>query len=159
MISEPDSDMPAQLSDCDHGLSVRPLMGIGVLRGIAEDGAGRLLALDIAAFKTRLYGGLIPHAKHGGSGVCSGGVAGSKLEGTGFEKEQIGHIQVASRVGVGFAAGRWKGLSVRSDGDEVALREGVLRLVTVRFCIEERLLGFGTRVILADDFKKPACRE
>ena len=39
--------------------------------------------------------GRIPQAKHGASGVQGFATAGSKLEGTGFEREQIGHIHVA----------------------------------------------------------------
>ena len=37
----------------------------------------------------------MPHARHGGSGVCGPADLMSKLEGTGFENEHIGHIQVA----------------------------------------------------------------
>jgi hypothetical protein len=45
------------------------------------------------------------------------------------------------------------------DGDAVALREGPLRLDTPRVCIEDLLVGFGTSVILGEDFsRKPACR-
>lgn len=61
-------------------------------------------------------------------------------------------------LGVGSEVGRWKGLSVRA-GDAVALLDGPLRLDTPRVCTEDRLVGFGTRVILAEDFKKPACEE
>jgi len=46
---------------------------------------------------------------------------------------------------------------VRDDGDAFALLEGALRLVIFRFCTDDRLDGFGTRVILAEDFKNPAC--
>lgn len=58
-------------------------------------GESRLAAALIAAFKTVIKGGLIPHARHGGKWVVAVAVAGSKFEGTGFEKEQIGQIQVA----------------------------------------------------------------
>ena len=109
----------------------------------------------IAAFITSVHFGGIPQAKHGGSGIDSGAVCGSKFEGTGFEKEQMVHIHVPVPLGVGSAVGRWKGLSTRA-GDAVALLEGPLRLVTPRVCIDDRLVGFGTRVILAEDFKKPA---
>jgi hypothetical protein len=54
----------------------------------------------IAALTTCTVGGLIPHARHGGIGVREAS-AGSKLEGTGFEKEQIGHTQVALCCGGG----------------------------------------------------------
>ena len=67
---------------------------------------GSIVALDIAALRTRAKGGLIPHAKHGANGVCALAVVGSKFEGTGFEKEQIGHIQVAVLAGAGSGVGR-----------------------------------------------------
>lgn len=89
--------------------------------------------------------------------MVSGAVEGSKLEGTGFEKEQIGHIHVPVLLGEGSELGRWKGLPTRA-GDAVALLEGPLRLDTPRVCIDDLLVGFGTSVILADDLRKPACR-
>jgi hypothetical protein len=54
----------------------------------------------IAALTTCTVGGLMPQAKHGGTGVREA-KAGSKLEGTGFEKEHIGHTQVALGAGAG----------------------------------------------------------
>ena len=48
-----------------------------------------------AAFTTCTSGGFIPHARHGGNGVCAFAIAGSKFSGTGFENEHIGQIQVA----------------------------------------------------------------
>jgi hypothetical protein len=48
----------------------------------------------IAASTKCAVGGSIPQARHGGIGVREAR-AGSKLEGTGFEKEQITHTQVA----------------------------------------------------------------
>ena len=144
------------MSDCGRGLSVRPRTGIGFLRGTAIDGAGRLEAFDMAAFRTRANGGLTPHARHGAKGVWAPAVVGSKFVGTGLEKEQIGHIQVAVLAGEGSGAGRWKGLSVRESGDAVALLDGVPRLDIARFCTEDRLDGFGTSVTFAEDFKKPA---
>ena len=119
-------------------------------------GFGRFEAPDIAAFRTRANGGLTPHAKQGAKRVCALAVAGSKFDGTRLEKEQIGHIQVAILEGEGSCIGRWKGLFVRDRGDAVALLDGVLRLDIARFCTEDRLEGFGTRVIFADDFKNPA---
>lgn len=53
------------------------------------------VAAAIVAFNTVVRGGLMPHARQGGSGVAAVAVAGSKLDGTGFEKEQIGHTHVA----------------------------------------------------------------
>lgn len=58
-------------------------------------GASLFVAALIAAFSTVVKGGLIPHAKHGGSGTAAVAVAGSKFDGTGLEKEQIGQIHVA----------------------------------------------------------------
>lgn len=49
----------------------------------------------IAAFTTCTNGGLIPQARHGGNGVFAFARLGSKFDGTGFEKEQMGQIQVA----------------------------------------------------------------
>jgi len=108
------------------------------------------------ALRTSEKGGLIPHAKHGANRVCSFEECGSKFEGTGFEKEQIGHIQVAVLAAGGSETGRWNGLSVRDNGDAVALLEGAVRFDTARFCTDDRLEGLGTSVIFAEDFKKPA---
>lgn len=62
---------------------------------IEGKGESRLVAALMAAFNTVVNGGLIPHARHGGKCVEALAVAGSKLDGIGFEKEQIGQIQVA----------------------------------------------------------------
>jgi hypothetical protein len=70
-------------------------MGTGDRKGAEGFGVGRFVALTTLAFKTRAKGGLIPHARHGAKGVRSPAVCGSKFEGTGFEKEHIGQIQVA----------------------------------------------------------------
>ena len=129
---------------------------MGVRRGTEDDGGARIFVVDMEALRTREKGGLIPHAKHGANGVCSFAECGSKFEGTGFEKEQIGHIQVPVLVGGGSEVGRWNGLSVRDNGDAVALLDGAARPDTDRFCTEDRLEGLGTSVIFADDFKKPA---
>jgi hypothetical protein len=48
----------------------------------------------------------MPHAKQGANGVRSSAVYGSKFDGTGFEKEHIGQIQVAVLAGDGSGAGR-----------------------------------------------------
>lgn len=65
-----------------------------------------------ADFTTSISGGFIPHARHGGSGVRALAVAGSKLEGTGFENEHIGQTQVAlvAAVGAGDGASDRRGL-------------------------------------------------
>lgn len=66
----------------------------------------------------------MPHARHGGSGVWMVAEEGSKLAGTGFEKLQMGHTQVALLGGAG-SCGR-RGLCWRCAGDAVALREETL---------------------------------
>lgn len=141
-------------SDCGRGLSVAPRIGTGVLKG-TEDG-GRLAAPDIAALRTRASGGFIPQAKHGANGLCTLAVAGSKFEGTGFENEQIGHIHVAELAGAGSGVGKWKVPPVIDKGEAVELLEGLLRPEMIRFWADGRLEGFGTSVIFAEDFRKPA---
>ena len=143
-------------SDCGRGLLLLPRKGIGVRKGTEGDNGTRLVALDIAALRTRANGGLIPHARQAANGVYSVAFWGSKFHGMGFEKEQMGHIHVALLLGGGSGVGRWNGLSVRDNGDAVALLEGAVRLDIVRFCIEDRFDGFGTRVIFAEDLRKPA---
>lgn len=61
----------------------------------ATDAGVRLVALDIAAFSTCASVGLMPQAKHGGNGVWTLAVVGSKLDGTRFEKLQMVQTQVA----------------------------------------------------------------
>lgn len=58
-------------------------------------GDGRLLALLMAAFSTCDKVGLMPQARHGGSGVCALAAVGSKFTGKGFEKVHIVQTQVA----------------------------------------------------------------
>jgi hypothetical protein len=84
-------------------------------------------------------------------------VVGSKFEGTGFEKVQMGQTQVALLAGFDSGAGRWKGLSLRPAGDAVALLEGVLRAENVLFWKDARFAAFGMSVTLAEDLRKPAC--
>jgi len=99
---------------------------------------------------------LIPQARHGGKGVWAFAVVGSKFDGTGLEKVQIGQTQVALLAGAGSDGGRWKGLSARRAGEAVALLEGVDNPATCLFCVDNRVEGFGTNVILEEDFKNPA---
>lgn len=63
-------------------------------------GAGLFEIAAMAALTTCTVGGLIPHARHGGMGVREAS-AGSKLDGTGFEKEHMGHTHVALAGGGG----------------------------------------------------------
>ena len=58
-------------------------------------GGSRVVAALIAALRTVVNGGLMPHARQGGRCVAALAVAGSKLDGTGFENVQMGQIQVA----------------------------------------------------------------
>ena len=83
-------------------------------------------------------------------------MVGSKFEGTGFEKEHIGQIHVAELAGVGSGVGRWNPPSALDKGEAVVLLEGLLKPDTMRFWTDDRLEGFGTRVIFAEDFRKPA---
>lgn len=125
-------------------------------KGSGEAADCRLVALDIAAFSTWARVGLMPHAKHGGSGVCSFAAAGSKLEGTGLEKLQIVQTHVAVLVAGGSTGGVLNGLSARCGGDVVRPREGMEAPAGDRDCSDMRFVGFGIRVIFADDFRKPA---
>lgn len=61
----------------------------------------RLVALDIEAFNTCAKVGLMPQARHGGNGVWMFAVVGSKFDGTGLEKLQMVHTQVAEVAGSG----------------------------------------------------------
>lgn len=85
-------------------------MGRGVCR--VGPAGGLFVALEMAALRTWARVGLIPHAKQGGSGVCAFAVAGSKLEGTGFEKLQMVQTHVAELTGASTGGVR-PGLSVR----------------------------------------------
>lgn len=140
-------------SDLGGSLSILPRTGIGARTGVVV--WGRFEAPAIAAFRTCAQGGFTPQVKHGGRGVCAFAVEGSKLEGTGFEKAHIGHTHVALFAGVGSAGGRWKGLSDRA-GDDVALLDGIDTAEICLFWTDDRFDGFGTSVILAEDFKNPA---
>jgi len=86
--------------------------------GVKDEPLGRFDRAAMAALTTCTRGGLIPQARHGGNGVRSFAVLGSKLEGTGFENEQIGHIQVAfgSLTGAGEGAAARPGVAYRLGG-------------------------------------------
>ena len=81
--------------------------------------------------------------------------AGSKFEGTGFEKLHMGQTHVAVLFGTGSGGGR-QGLSDRCEGEAVPLRRGVVPRAGDRACNDDRLVGFGIKVIFAEDFRKPA---
>ena len=126
-------------------------------KGIAT--ACLLVALLIAAFNTWVRAGLIPQARHGGKGVRAFAVAGSKFDGTGFEKLHIVQTHVAALASeeVSTGTGR-KGLSVRGTGDELLFRGGPVPVPVAGDLdwSEERLFGLGTSVTLAEDLRKPA---
>lgn len=67
------------------------------------EGAWRLVALLMDAFRTWVNAGLMPQAKHGGRGVWTFAVVGSKLDGTGFGKLQMVQTQVADVACTGAA--------------------------------------------------------
>lgn len=69
----------------------------------------------IAALTTCTVGGLIPQARHGGIGVRDAR-AGSKFEGTGLEKEHIGHTHVALVGGGGAGLLCRGGVADEADG-------------------------------------------
>jgi len=106
-------------------------------------GAGLLDMAAIAALTTWTVGGLIPQARHGGIGVREAS-AGSKLEGTGLEKEHIGQTQVA-------LGGRGAGAGLPCRGGVDAVLCGGAD--TPR---DSCFKGFGYSVILAEDLRKPA---
>jgi len=116
-----------------------------------------LVALFIAAFSTWVKAGLIPHARHGGRGVRALAVAGSKLEGTGFEKLQMVHTHVAELAGDGSAGAGLRGLSDRGTGEELLSLGEPVPVAGDLDCNEERFVGFGIKVTLAEDLRKPAC--
>ena len=118
-------------------------------------GVGLLAMADIAALTTSISGGFMPQARHGASGVRAFAAAGSKLEGTGFEKEHMGQTQVALWAGTGAGEGvkERDGLPlsgvIESDVCTLLEESGVPR----DGCFE----GLGWSVILGADLRKPAC--
>lgn len=133
------------LADCGRGRKGR---------GEATDCL--LVALDIAAFRTCVRAGLIPHAKQGGRGVCAFAVWASKLDGTGFEKLHMVQTQVAVFVGAGSTDAGRKGLSPRCTGEAVPFLVGIEPIAGDLVWREARFAGFGIKVTFADDFKNPA---
>lgn len=126
-------------------------------RSVASEGA-RFVAAAIAAFSIVVNCGLIPHARHGGNGVEAVAVAGSKLEGTGLENEQMGQIHVAF---TGFGAGDAPRETCRAAEDGCA---GEVPLTWVENgpafvpcgCPRPCFCGLGYIVILGEDLRKPA---
>lgn len=84
-------------------------------------------------------------------------MAGSKLDGTGFEKLQMVHTHVAEVAGDGSTGAGLKGLSDRGTGELLlSLGEPVPAAGDLDWN-EERLVGLGIKVTLAEDLRKPAC--
>jgi len=115
----------------------------------------RLVALEMAALRTWVRVGLMPQARHGGSGVWALAVVGSKLEGTGFEKVQMVQTQVAVVAGGG-STGDARGAPSWACEAALLCGDGPAR-PGERGCSEGRFAGLGIRVILADDLRKPPC--
>lgn len=116
-----------------------------------------LVTFLMAAFNTWVRAGLIPHAKHGGRGVRAFAVAGSKFDGTGFEKLHMVQTHVATVASDGSTGAGRKGLSVRGTGDELLFLDDPFPVAGDFDWNEERFVGFGIRVTLAEDLRKPAC--
>lgn len=110
----------------------------------------------MAAFSTCVKAGLIPHAKQGGRGVRALAVAGSKFEGTGFEKLQMVQTHVAELAGEGSTAAGLRGLSDRGTGEELLSLGEPVPVAGDLDCKEERFVGLGIKVTLAEDLRKPA---
>lgn len=121
---------------------------------MSELGA-RLVALEMAAFSTWVKVGLIPQAKHGGRGVWTFAVRGSKFDGTGFENVQIVQTHVAV-LAEGWSTGGALGLSARWSGEAVPFLDSVEPRLGERVCSDDRLEGLGIKVTFADDFRNPA---
>ncbi|KUI53820.1 hypothetical protein VP1G_10578 [Cytospora mali] len=96
---------------------------------------------------------------HGGRGVLAFAVEGSKFDGTGFEKLHMTQTHVAALASDESTGADRKGLSVRGAGDELLFLGEAVPVAVADDLVwrEERFVGFGTRVTLADDLRKPAC--
>ena len=116
---------------------------------------GRFDIALIAALTIVTKGGLIPHAWHGGSGVCSFAVAGSKLGGTWFDMPHIEQTQVAltslAGAGDGVDVGKEDPTEPISASLGDAYRGTGLLMAEAPF-----LAALGKRVIFGDDLRKPA---
>jgi hypothetical protein len=110
-VSAPEASPFVSVNVCSFGIEKVLVTG---LAGVVD----LLDAAAIAALRTTVNGGLIPQAKHGGSAVEALAVAGSKFDGTGLLKEQIGQIQVPLEgLGATRAEGR-KGLALLDEGGD-----------------------------------------
>lgn len=137
----------------------RPLFGSRP-RGRSGKGATTaclLVALLMVAFSTWVKAGLMPHARQGGRGVCAFAVAGSKLAGTGLEKLHMVQTHVAALAEAGSRGGGRNGLSARGAGEVVLFAGEPVPTAGDLDWSEERFEGFGIRVTLGEDLRKPAC--
>lgn len=110
----------------------------------------------MAAFRTCVSVGLIPHARHGGRGVWAFAMVGSKFEGTGFGKLQMVQTQVALLARVGAADEERIVTSTEDEGGVPALP---LEPSTVDLALdwrEPRFVGLGKSVTFGEDFRNPA---
>jgi len=98
----------------------------------------------------------MPHARHGGSGVCALALWASKLAGIGLEKVQIGQTQVATLVTAGSTGAALSGLPDRWSGDAVPFLKGLGPRAGDRGCREARFVAFGITVTFGDALIKPA---
>ena len=124
--------------------------------GGVEEVACLLVTLDMAALRIWVRVGLIPHAKHGGRGVCAFAIVGSKFEGTGFGKLQIVQTQVALLACVGVADEERIPASTAGEGDAPVLPLGPEEAAVALDWREPRLVGFGKSVTFGEDFRNPA---
>lgn len=98
----------------------------------------------------------MPHARHGCKGKDACAVPGSKPAGIGLEKEQIRQIQFAIDCGRGVESleGR-KGLLALETVDE----DDPSAAIVLSPCLTESgpyFSSFGWKMILGEDFRKPA---
>lgn len=126
----------ADLGLDDWGRNGNDVLILAAVGGAAE---GRLLTFAMAAFRTWVSVGLMPHARQGGRGVWAVAVAGSKVGGTGLEKLHITHTHVAAVTGCDWGC-RTRGLDRWDPLGAASMRLG----------------GLGTSVIFADDLRNPA---
>ena len=107
----------------------------------------------MAALRMWVKGGVTPQDKHGGTGVCAITTATSKLDGIGLEKEQMRQIQVRS---VAAGGGLWIDRVLPGDGEAEGLRADAVTVADDERRSPIDLGGLAYRLILGDDFRKPA---
>ena len=119
-------------------------------------------AAAIAALRTWLKAGFIPHVRHGGRGNAEVAVRASKFDGTGFENEHIKQTHVPDDCLLDGAGRGVNGLLERETGDEednwYGRDRGFSVLDAMRSDPRPFLSGLGYNVILAEDLRNPALR-